>query len=92
MSAGGQLRTRLKTLAQDHLQQAYYILQVDESFAEARRLIARTLDVMDRVPEDDILAGEAPANVVRFRPLERAPGATPLAQLVQRRRGGAAEG
>ena len=86
------MRTRLKTLAQDHLQQAYYILQGDESFAEVRRLIARTLDVMERDPEEDILAGDPPANVVRFRPLERPPGAPSGATAPRRRRGSAAEG
>jgi len=85
------VRTRLKTLAKDHLQQAYYILQADEAFADVQRLITRTLDVMERDGDRDLTAGPPPANVLRFRPIER-PISLPPGVLVTRRRSGAAEG
>jgi hypothetical protein len=85
------VRTRLKSLAKDHLQQAFYILQGDESFSDVRRLIARTLDVMERDPERDTTAGEPPARVLRFRPLDR-PASLPPSAIVKRRRSGAADG
>ena len=78
------MRTRLKTLAKDHLQQAYYILQGDESFADVQRLIARTLDVMERDPERDALPCEPPSRVVRFRPLE-SPRSLPPGAILRRR-------
>ena len=86
------MRTRLKTLAKDHLQQAYYILHGDESFADVQRLIARTLDVMDRDPERDMLAGELPAKVLRFRPAERPASLPPRALVRKRRRTGGTDG
>ena len=86
------MRTRLKTLAKDHLQQAYYILQGDETFADTRQLIARTLDVIDRNPDHAAVAGDTPANVLRFRPPERPASLPPRALVQRRRRTGAAEG
>ena len=80
------MRTRLKTLAKDHLQQAYYILQGDEAFADVQRLIARTLDVMERDPDRDVMAGEPPAKVLRFRPTERPASLPPGAIVMKRRR------
>ena len=85
------MRTRLKTLAKDHLQQAYYILQGDEAFADVQRLIARTLDVIDGDPERDVTAGEPPAKVLRFRPLDRPASLPPGALVMMRRRTGTAE-
>jgi hypothetical protein len=80
------VRTRLKTLAKDHLQQAYYILQGDEGFAHVQRLIARTLDVMDSEAERDAAADEPTGRVVRFRPFEP-PRGVPSAALLRRRTG-----
>ena len=85
ISAGESVRTRLQTLARDHLQRAYYILQGDDDSADVRRLIARTLDVMDRDPERDLLAGDPPAKVVRFRP-PATPRSLPSGALVRGRR------
>ncbi len=85
------MRTRLKTLAQDHLQQAFYILQGDEAFADVRRLIARTLDVMEREPERDMTPEDASAKVLRFRPAERPASLPPGAIATRRRRTGAAD-
>ena len=85
------MRTRLKTLAQDHLQQAFYILQGDEAFADVRRLIARTLDVMEREPERAMLPDELDAKVVRLRPAERPASLPPGAAASRRLRTGAAD-
>ncbi len=82
------MRTRLQTLARDHLQQAFYILEGDAASADIRRLIARTLDVMDRDPERDLLAGDPPAKVVRFRP-PATPRSLPPGALVRARRAAA---
>lgn len=62
------MRTRLKTLAKDHLQQAFYILQGDESFADVRRLISRTLDTIDRGSPRAVTERDPSAKVVRLRP------------------------
>ncbi|NNM75225.1 hypothetical protein [Enterovirga aerilata] len=86
------MRTRLKNLAKDHLQQAYYILQGDEAFAEVRRLIVRTLEVIDRDPERDVMVGEPPANLLRFRPLDRPASLPSGAVLMKGRRMSLAEG
>jgi hypothetical protein len=85
------VRVRLKTLAKDHLQQAFYILQGDEAFADVRRLIARTLDVLDHEPEQDTVGDRPAAKVLRFRPPQRPASLPPGAITVERRRTGASE-
>ena len=86
------MRTRLKTLAKDHLQQAFYILDGDKSFADVQRLIARTLDAIERDSEAAFPPAELTANVLRFRPLDRPISLPPHAKSRLRRRGGATEG
>ena len=79
------MRTRLKTLAKDHLQQAYYILQGDETFADVRRHIATTLEAIDLDPDQAIAPADRKANVLRFRPVDR-PVSLPPSSVIRGRR------